>query len=163
MNWLALLWDGQSMIEKRKISNTIRISAMNLTFSSTLRIMITSKVQFIHSYHARWRRLSQTCTCSDSTISCMTSLQQSVNFIRIKNKNIEIEDLNALEKCFLVDALNKSGKHSEAKRIVEYLKILRDQEEFVDVSQFNKIFDTVLNLNMLKDSASGGFNSLPMY
>jgi len=48
-----------------------------------------------------------------------------------------------------VDVLLKKGRKEDAKRIVDYLKLLSSQKT-KDVNFKNRIFDIVLNLNTLK-------------
>lgn len=59
--------------------------------------------------------------------------------------------LNGLESCLLVDCFLKSNMIEEAKQLVEYIKIFRDNSENKDISSFNRLFDIVLNLNIMKD------------
>ena len=60
-----------------------------------------------------------------------------------------------MEKCFLVDALTKKGQQSEAQKIADNIKLMKDAYETYEVTEHNRIFDIVLNLNMLK-AAQGG-------
>ena len=55
--------------------------------------------------------------------------------------------LNPLEKCLLIESLMKSDKKT-AKKLADRLKIQADAFK-QNEDTLNKIFDTVLNLNML--------------
>ena len=63
----------------------------------------------------------------------------------------EIEQLNALEKCFLIDVLTKRGAHEEATKVVKYMQAQAEVNDAMNADQKNKVFDTVLNLNMMKN------------
>ena len=60
-----------------------------------------------------------------------------------------IKNLNAFEKCLLVDAFIKLDKKAEAKRLVDHIKLTKESQEYINVDNDNKLFDIVLNLNML--------------
>ncbi len=59
------------------------------------------------------------------------------------------------EVCLLIDALGKTGRAEEARRLGEYLRTQKEAYDNVDVERDNKIFDIVLNLNMLKVNPGG--------
>lgn len=44
----------------------------------------------------------------------------------------------------------KKGNKEEAKRISDYIRLTSDTIDNKDINYFNRIFDIILNLNMLK-------------
>lgn len=62
---------------------------------------------------------------------------------------------NGFEKCLLVDALVKLGKKDDAKKLVDYIKLVKESTTYTSLEQDNKVFDIVLNLNMLKKGPGG--------
>lgn len=46
------------------------------------------------------------------------------------------------------------GRKNDAERLAGHIKTLKEAYEYTDVEQQNKVFDIVLNLNMLKDEQS---------
>eukprot|EP00347_Sterkiella_histriomuscorum_P022623 403337784 len=61
-----------------------------------------------------------------------------------------IHKLNPLEQCFLAEVLCQEQRQEDAKRILGNMSSRRDYLEGNDRNQQNRIFDTVLNLNMQK-------------
>ena len=59
------------------------------------------------------------------------------------------DKLNALEKCLLVHAVIKKDT-AEAKALVDRIKISAEINK-IKIEQKNRIFDTVINLNMMQD------------
>lgn len=71
--------------------------------------------------------------------------------------NLErLSQLNVFELCLLIDSLIKSGKSQDAKRLAELIRTQKDAWDNIDVEKDNKIFDIVLNLNMLKVNPGDG-------
>jgi hypothetical protein len=67
-----------------------------------------------------------------------------------------LSQINGFEKCLLVDALLKVGKKEAAKQLVEHLRIIKDSTNYSTIDQDNRVFDIVLNLNMLKGGRGDG-------
>jgi hypothetical protein len=67
-----------------------------------------------------------------------------------------LSKLNAFEKCLLVDSLVQVGDSEGAKRLVNHIRVYKESQEYVNVEANNKIFDIVLNLNMLKAEGANG-------
>ena len=63
---------------------------------------------------------------------------------------IAIEKLNPLEQCFLIDILVKQDRPEDAKRVLGNMQNRLAVFESNDRNQYNRVFDTVLNLNMQK-------------
>lgn len=65
--------------------------------------------------------------------------------------------MNTFEKCLLLDSLVKTGNRKDAGRLFEHIKYHRDADESQnDVENQNRIFDIVLNLNMVKAEGASG-------
>lgn len=81
------------------------------------------------------------------------------------NKLERLNAMNVFEKCLLIDSLIQTGNDVDAKRLAEHIRLSKDAAEYVDIEAQNKIFDIVLNLNMLKatdaESAAGGNGAPP--
>ncbi len=58
--------------------------------------------------------------------------------------------MNVFEICLLIDSLVKSGKSEDAKRLAEFVRLNKETFDLEDAERDNKVFDIVLNLNMLK-------------
>lgn len=72
------------------------------------------------------------------------------NYLSIKHfANVEnFEKLNAFEKCLLIEMTARNGDKVTAKDLADKL-VLDNDASPINVTGKNKIFDTVLNLNML--------------
>ncbi len=76
--------------------------------------------------------------------------------------SVGISDLNVFEKCLLLDVLVKTGNHKDAERLTEHIKYQRDYLENInDIELQNRIFDIVLNLNMIKADGGPGKGGAP--
>jgi len=57
----------------------------------------------------------------------------------------------------------KTGNHKDAERLTEHIKYLRDYvENNTNIEQQNRIFDIVLNLNMIKADGGPGLGGAPL-
>jgi len=73
-----------------------------------------------------------------------------------------LNKLNTFEKCLLLDALVKTGNRRDAERLAEHIRYQRDHTESTnDVEHQNRIFDIVLNLNMIKADGAPGAGGQP--
>lgn len=71
--------------------------------------------------------------------------------------------MNVFEKCLLLDVLVKTGKRKDAERLTEHIKYQRDYlENNSNIEQQNRIFDIVLNLNMIKADGGPGLGGAPL-
>lgn len=77
--------------------------------------------------------------------------------------SVGISALNVFEKCLLLDVLVKAGNHKDAERLTEHIKYMRDYvENNTNIEQQNRIFDIVLNLNMIKANGGPGLGGAPL-
>jgi hypothetical protein len=77
--------------------------------------------------------------------------------------SVGISALNVFEKCLLLDVLVKTGKQKDAERLTEHIKYQRDYlENNNNIEQQNRIFDIVLNLNMIKADGGPGAGGAPL-
>ena len=77
--------------------------------------------------------------------------------------SVGISALNVFEKCLLLDVLVKAGNHKDAERLTEHIKYLKDYvENNTNIEQQNRIFDIVLNLNMIKADGGPGLGGPPL-
>lgn len=68
----------------------------------------------------------------------------------VEYKQVQLQTkLNALEQCFLIDALLKKGQEKDARAVLALMKLNNNLNS--DVTTQNKIFDIVLNMNNLKN------------
>lgn len=57
----------------------------------------------------------------------------------------------------------KAGNHKDAERLTEHIKYMRDYvENNTNIEQQNRIFDIVLNLNMIKANGGPGLGGAPL-
>lgn len=70
----------------------------------------------------------------------------------------EFNNLNAFEQCLLIDVVQKTDKDL-AQKLMERVKIEAEAQQMSE-DQVNKIFDTVLNLNMLQGNQKINLNDL---
>eukprot|EP00347_Sterkiella_histriomuscorum_P016748 403352004 len=77
-----------------------------------------------------------------------------------KYANIEsVSKLNVMEICFLFDTLVDTQQIQEANKLLAYLNIQRiENDKQFKQSSFNKIFDTILNMNIGKDGEGIGIS-----